>query len=134
MPTNIPPPSDILVDTDVMIDCLRGHPEALAFLKSHANQIILSPIVIVELYAGARGDMELAEIDRFVKGSPEAPVTAEIARIAGLYRRDYGKSHGVGLGDAILAATAKSLGVELKTLNVKHYPMLSGLKPPYRKT
>ena len=42
-------------------------------------------------------------------------------------------SHGVGLADAILAATAESEDAELKTLNRKHYPMLKGLRPAYMK-
>jgi len=61
------------------------------------------------------------------------PLTAEIARIGGLYRRDFGKSHGIGLADAILAATAKAEKARLKTLNVKHYPMISGIEPAYKK-
>jgi predicted nucleic acid-binding protein len=60
-------------------------------------------------------------------------VTAEIARAAGLYKRDYGRSHGVGLADAVLAATAQAENAELKTLNARHYPMLKGLKPAYAK-
>ncbi|TFG89271.1 MAG: type II toxin-antitoxin system VapC family toxin, partial [Hyphomicrobiales bacterium] len=44
------------------------------------------------------------------------------------------KSHGVGLADAIIAATADSENAELKTLNVKHYPMFKGLTPPYTTT
>jgi len=43
------------------------------------------------------------------------------------------KSHGVGLADAILAATAEVENAELKTLNTKHYPMLKGLRPAYKK-
>jgi predicted nucleic acid-binding protein len=61
------------------------------------------------------------------------PVTADVARAAGLHRRDYCKSHGVGLADAIIAATAETSAAELKTLNTKHYPMFEGLKPPYLK-
>ena len=48
-----------------------------------------------------------------------------------LYKRDFGKSHGVGLADAIMAATAEAEKAELKTLNMKHYPMLSGLESAY---
>ncbi|MHC4458909.1 MAG: PIN domain-containing protein, partial [Planctomycetota bacterium] len=51
----------------------------------------------------------------------------------GLYKRDYGKSHGVGLADAILAATAEAENAELKTLNTEHFPMLKGLRPAYTK-
>jgi len=59
--------------------------------------------------------------------------SAEIAKAGGLYKRDYGKSHGVGFADAILAATAEAENAELKTLNTKHYPMLKGLRPAYKK-
>ena len=58
---------------------------------------------------------------------------AAIAKAGGLYKRDYGKSHGVGLADAILVATAEAENAELKTLNTKHYPMLKDLRPAYNK-
>jgi predicted nucleic acid-binding protein len=51
----------------------------------------------------------------------------------GLYKRDYSKSHGVGIADAILAAITEKERAKLKTLNVKHYPMIKGLKPAYKK-
>ena len=61
------------------------------------------------------------------------PVGFDIAKLGGLYKRDYGRSHGVGIADAIVAATATLEDAELKTLNVKHYPMLKGIEPAYRK-
>ena len=72
-------------------------------------------------------------MENFVALFRVVPVSAEIAKTGGLYKRDYGKSHGVGLADAILAATAEAENTELKTLNRKHYPMLKGLKPAYTK-
>ncbi len=47
-----------------------------------------------------------------------------IAAAGGLIRRDYGKSHGVGLADAIIAATVELRKADLVTLNRKHFPML----------
>lgn len=123
----------ILLDTDVMVDFLRGHAQAVAFVKAHSERIILSSIVIAELYAGVREDQEQAILDELVKIFRVVPVTVELAKAAGIHKRDFGKSHGVGLADAILAATAQSEGAELKTLNVKHYPMMRGLKAPYEK-
>jgi predicted nucleic acid-binding protein len=125
--------NSILLDTDVLVDFLRGHEKAVAFVKKFFCRVILSPIVIAELYAGVKGDTERTVLDNFVSLFRVVPLNAEIAKIGGLYRRDYGKSHGVGLADAILAATAESEGAELKTLNVKHYPMFSGLEPAYIK-
>ncbi|RLG32121.1 type II toxin-antitoxin system VapC family toxin, partial [Methanosarcinales archaeon] len=97
------------------------------------DRIILSSIVVAELYAGVKGEEEQFILDSFVSLFPVVHVTAEIARYGGLYKRDYGKSHGVGLADAILAATAELEGAELKTLNVKHYPMFKGVRPAYKK-
>jgi len=126
-------PKPILVDTDVLVDFFRGYSKALTFVTSNYDRIILSSIVVAELYAGVKGEEEQFILDSFVSLFPVVHVTAEIARYGGLYKRDYGKSHGVGLADAILAATAELEGAELKTLNVKHYPMFKYVKPAYRK-
>lgn len=126
-------PRTILVDTDELIDFLRGCNKANSFIVEYSDQIVLSPIVIAELYTRVKGAHELAVLDNFVSQFRIAPVTANIARAGGLYKRDFGNSHGVGLADAILAATAETENAELKTLNVKHYPMFKKLEPAYPK-
>jgi predicted nucleic acid-binding protein len=123
----------MLVDTDVLIDFLRGYNKAISFIENFSSKIILSPIVVAELYAGVKGSEELVVLDNFISQFRVVPITSKIAKVGGLYKRDFGKSHGVGLADAILAATAENEKSELKTLNVKHYPMISGLKPAYSK-
>lgn len=121
----------ILIDTDVLVDFFRGYSKAVSFINTHFSRIILSPIIVAELYAAVNGDTEQTASENFL--FRVIPVTAEIAKTGGLYKRDYGKSHGVGLADAILAATAEAVNAELKTLNIKHYPMLKHLKPAYVK-
>ena len=123
----------IVVDTDVLVDFLRGQADAVAFVKARSDRILLSAIVVAELYAGVRGEVEMAVLDALVSSFRVAPVNAELAKGAGLHKRDYGKSHGMNLGDAILAATAQSETADLATLNVKHYPMFHGLRPAYAK-
>ena len=123
----------ILMDTDVLIDFFRGYSKAVAFVNEYNARIILSSIVIAELFAGVKGDAEQAALQNFVSLFHVVPVDTEIGKAGGLYKRDYGKSHGVGLADAILAATAEAENAELKTLNTNHYPMLKGLKPAYNK-
>ena len=59
------------------------------------------------------------------------PVNEVVARRAGELLREYRHSHAaIGLGDYLVAATAKVQGLELTTLNVKHFPMFEGLRPP----
>jgi hypothetical protein len=122
-----------LLDTDVLIDFLRGYDKAVDYVTANSHKIILSSIVVAELYAGVKGAAELTALDNFISLFTVIPVTSEIARVGGLFKRDYAKSHGVGLADAIIAATCESENAALKTLNVKHYPMMKGLKPAYKK-
>lgn len=125
----------ILVDTDVLIDFLRGYEEATSLVAVNSERIIVSAVVVAELYAGVRGGADGPEqgvLERLLALFRVVPVSSGIARLGGLYKRDYGRSHGVGLADAIVAATATVEDAALMTLNVKHYPMLSGIQPAYR--
>ena len=126
----------ILVDTDVLIDFLRGREPAVSFVNLESDRIILSAIVVAELYAGVRGGKDGTEqgtLERFLSLFRVVHVTAAIAKLGGLYKRDYGRSHGIGLADSIVAATATLENAELRTLNVKHYPMFDPIAPAYRK-
>jgi predicted nucleic acid-binding protein len=123
----------ILLDTDVLIDFFRGYSKAVALVNNNSSRIILSSLVVAELYAGVKGDAEQDTINDFISLFRVIPIGVEIAKAGGLYKRDYGKSHGVGLADAILAATAEMENAELVTLNIKHYPMIKRLSPAYNK-
>ena len=122
-----------LLDTDVMVDFLRGHPKAVAMVKGNLDRITLSTIVVAELYAGVRDGEEKRTLDRLVSDLETLPVSTEIAQQGGLYKRDFSHPHGVGLADAIIAATAEIRNAQLKTLNTRHYPMFENLQPAYEK-
>jgi predicted nucleic acid-binding protein len=124
----------LLVDTDVWIDYLRGHRAGVEFVRNHTHQIVLSPIVVAELYAGARDETDVEHLDDLLGLFQILPLSAEVAKLGGSFRRDYAKSHGVGLADALIAATCVVEHAQMVTLNIRHYPMFKGLKPPYRKS
>lgn len=123
----------LLLDTDVLIDHLRKQPDAVAFLQGTQRPLRISVVTVAELYVGARDDGERAWIDRLVGLMEAVEVTPAIARQAGLWRRDYGRSHGTGLMDALIAASAAIEGCTLVTLNARHFPMLDAVLVPYRK-
>ena len=102
--------------------------------ESPPAAIILPGIVVAELYAAVKGDKELSALDRLISLVRVVPVSRELARAGGLYKMEYARSHGVGLADAIVAATVEAEKADLKTLNTRHYPMIKGLKPAYTKT
>ena len=124
-----------LIDTDVIIDHLRGIPDAQDFLENvmGKSDCFLSTITIAELYVGVREGKERKILDQFINEFQVATIDAKTAQQSGIYRRDYGKSHGVGLADAIIAATAMIMDLSLVTLNKKHYPMLKKIHTPYHK-
>jgi hypothetical protein len=121
----------MLLDTDVLIEFLRLRPNAVSFIKALRHRPFMSVIVVSELYAGVREGPEREQLDKLVAGFRVVPVTREIALAAGLYVRQYRPSHGTGLSDAIIAATAEAIGAELFTFNTRHYPMLPDAVAPY---
>lgn len=124
----------LLIDTDVLIDYLRDHAEAVSYLESLTEPLLISVITVAELYAGVREGAERTALNEFIQAFEIVPVAEDIAIKGGLYRRDYMKSHNVGLADAIIAATAELRRAELVTLNKKHFPMLASITVPYQKT
>ena len=123
----------LLIDTDVLIDYLRGQTDAVAFLRKTKRALRVSSATVAELYVGVREGTEEEVLERFLGLLEIVEITSGIARRAGLWRRDFGKSHGTGLMDALIAASAESSGSTLVTLNDKHYPMLESVLVPYRK-
>lgn len=123
----------VLVDTDIMIDFLRGRSQAVAFMREVELPVHLSAVTVAELYAGVRDGAEKSALARALAACAVHPLTHEIAAHGGLLRRDFGRSHGVGLADALIAATAQAHELKLATLNTKHYPMLDDAYAPYHK-
>jgi predicted nucleic acid-binding protein len=124
-----------VIDTDILIDYLRGIQHSTDFLaQATKNSLcVLSTITVAELYSGVREGKERPILDEFIKEFQIISLNEEIAQRGGLYKRDYGKSHGVGLADALIAATALYCDAHLATLNKKHYPMLKNIRVPYKK-
>jgi predicted nucleic acid-binding protein len=55
-----------------------------------------------------------------------------VTRTAGLLARKHRKAHsGIDDVDYLIAATALVGDAELLTTNVRHFPMLAGLRPAY---
>jgi hypothetical protein len=122
----------LLLDTDVLVDYLRGRMEAAAYLEARMEPLLISVITMAELFAGVRDGKDRRLLEHFLSAFEIVDLSREIAREGGLYRRDYGPSHGVGLADALIAATAALRPARLVTLNARHFPMLE-VEVPYQK-
>ena len=114
---------NLLVDTDVLIDFLRGRERAKVFLVSMAEEHTLycSAITVAEIYAGMRPH-EKSKTDELIDSLNILAVDREIARKAGGYKSST-KSQTLELADCIIAATAFCHRAILATGNARHYPM-----------
>lgn len=123
-----------LIDTTVAVDHLRGAEPAVALLTGLVQEgetLIASELVRFELLAGVRPS-EIDAFEQFCSSLVWLAVDEDIARTAGSLARKHRKAHsGIDDIDYLIAATAIVFDADLLTTNVRHFPMLPDLSPPY---
>lgn len=125
----------MLVDSDVLIAHLRGLDSARGWLRATRMRLgrpLTASVVSVTEVTGGMGSAERREVSRLVASMRLVPVSPAVALRAGEFMLRYRRSHtAIGLGDYLVAATADFHGLELATLNVKHFPMFKGLRSAF---
>jgi predicted nucleic acid-binding protein len=109
--------ADVLVDTGVLIDHLRGHRR----LPADVERLGVSVVSRCELLAGAD---EPERLRRFLWPMIELALDSAIAELAGITRR----RTGIVTPDALIAATALAHRVPLMTRNRRHFERVDGLR------
>ena len=116
----------VLVDSDILIEVIRGRDSSIVDrwmdLSSGEEAVSCSPVTVVELWHGARPN-EHETLMRLFQALLCLPIDQEIGRLAGQYLSKYAGSHGLQIGDALIAATASAHRAKLWTRNRKHFPM-----------
>lgn len=108
---------DLLVDTDIFIDHLRGAAE----LKPAKHRLHYSVITRAELFAGNTATDLAAQL---LAPFRELGVDRDVAQRAGRVAREFG----LRLPDALIAATALEHGLQLTTRNTKDFHGVRGLR------
>lgn len=119
------PVGGVLLDTDVIIEVLRGRravTEGLAALEAAGVRTYTCAVSWAEIYAGIRPGEEVLT-EAFLGRRAEVVIDATAGRRAGQYLARYSRTHGVEIADALIAAAATTAGLSLWTLNRRHYPM-----------
>ncbi|HMC04939.1 MAG TPA: type II toxin-antitoxin system VapC family toxin [Actinomycetota bacterium] len=118
-----------LFDSTILIAHLRGEERATALLED--GEPFASVISRTEIEGGMRSG-ERRAVARLFDALTLLPVTDSVARGAGAMLRTFRRSHpGIHIADCLIAATADVGGLGLVTLNVKHFPMVSDLRPAF---
>jgi len=124
----------VIFDTDILIFIQRGNKKAAALVESVSERHI-SVQTYLELLQGAQSSRQHIIIKTFLKETNFCIIqfTESIGTRACVYIEEYALSHGLGAGDAIVAATAVELGLELASSNVKHFKAIKELRlRPFR--
>ncbi len=123
-----------LADTSVLVDYLRGVEHARGLIRPamvNGDEVGASVLTRLELLIGTRKS-ERRRTDALIAAIRWLPVDDAVADEAGRLARRYSRSHsGIDAVDYCVAATATVHGLTLWTLNVRHFPMIRGLRPPW---
>ncbi len=124
---------DWLVDTNILMDHLRGVSKATTFLRQarSSGTLWISAITVAEVYAGqkTRQSKQAVKMSRLLNLFRIAYLDGVAARLGGEITRDCGTA----LPDALIAATAIHKGLVLATRNTSHFSHIPNLdvRAPY---
>ena len=122
----------LILDTDVLIDVQRGHSAALAWFAGLTDLPFVPGFVAMELIQGAQNAQQVRDVLRLTAPLPVIWPTAIDCQQALADFTAFHLSHGLGLLDALIAATAIGQSAQLCTFNDKHYrvvPLLVTVQP-----
>ena len=125
-----------LLYTDIVIDFLRKRDYVGKLLANWAGigLLAISTLTQLEIYQGIKTGEENATnlfLDGLITIAVDVPIARRAGRLLGALRS---KGVTIGIGDAIIAATALQVELPLLTNNVEHYPfanlkVVQGLSP-----
>ena len=121
-----------IVDSSVLIDASRDRAEAVRFLGEAAEQGEIWSVTPVrtEVRWGMLAT-EASIVERLLASIRWLEVSVALADRAGDHGRRWGRSHGLDVIDALVAAAAEELDARVATLNIRDFPMFPDLQPPY---
>ena len=119
----------MLVDTDVLIWHLRGYPQATRRLDE-LGALTLSAVSYLEVLQGIRNKAELVAVKKMLqhRAATLLPMSKAITQRAIELMESLTLSHGLQIGDALIADTALEHQLPVLTANVKHFSAVEGLK------
>jgi tRNA(fMet)-specific endonuclease VapC len=124
-----------VVDTDVCVDALRGHPRAVDELAALEREgpLAVAAVTAHELWQGAFGSDDpegsVASVTRFLSAFSVLPYDEETARVGGRLAASLGAAgRPIGDLDTMIAATALVHGAALVTRNARHFRRVKDLR------
>lgn len=120
----------MIVDTTVFIDLLRGDQHAEHFFLQTSHDLMMSRVSVMELIDGLKQKRDIVLLHRQLRELQVEIVelTEDISIKAGAIHETYHHARGIGIADALIAATAIKRNDELISHNAKHFTSIEGLR------
>ncbi len=119
----------VILDTCTMIELLRGNPKTIADVyKYDQGNIFVTPVVVAELYRGARDKGELGKCRKLVGKFCILAINEGVVNSFSAIFDIFSLSHRPGIPDMLIAATALHYDIALLTENKKDFQFVPGIK------
>ena len=115
-----------LPDTNIFIAIFKGDAKLKTLIESCDSAI--NTIVYLELIQGAKNKTDINKIEKYLMQFELIHFDKATSQRAIELVRNYSKSHGLMLPDAVVAATCLENTLTLITFNNKDFRFINGLK------
>lgn len=122
-----PPPG--LIDSDILIDEMRGLVSAATFLNAQRplGSVQISIVSAMELVQGCRNSADLRSVRELLRRVVLLPISSAVSQTAFGLMEVLFLGHGLRIPDALIAATALDYDLVLHTKNLRHFQAVPGL-------
>ncbi|MFN3694105.1 MAG: type II toxin-antitoxin system VapC family toxin [Ignavibacterium sp.] len=118
----------MLIDTDILIDYLRGIEKSRLFLENSKHKFHISVITKFEIISGATNKNDIIKLEGFLSNFIILPITNSIiANAYGIFKK-YHLTNKLGILDSFIASTAENYNLPLCSRNQKHYRLIKEIK------
>lgn len=127
---------DVVLDTDVLIEILRGADQAKTWLAGIESSVIGIPVFVwMEILLGARDKQEQQALAADLARYTILHLESDDSPRAQQWFVQFHLSHGIGILDCLIATIPVRLSKPLYTFNLKHFQIIPGLdaRAPYQR-
>lgn len=121
----------IVADSDVLIDALRGRPDAVQRVDEalSSGALATTAITVFELRSGVRSSDAAGKVETLLAALPVLPLDERAADEAAEIRRALdAKGPPIGIADYLIAGICLSRSRRLLTRNRGHFERVEGLE------
>jgi tRNA(fMet)-specific endonuclease VapC len=118
----------IILDTNVLIEILKGNQSTQEKISSLQAPFSVSSITAMELIYGAIHKREVQKLEKFIQLFDVIHLSEAISNKTFQLIKLYAKSHKLDIPDALIASTALVQRAKLFTYNIKDFKFIPDLE------